>query len=636
MKIRITVFISAVMMATAISAQNQQRPGEKPPTQSGNAATYCSGSKGSPEIGYNYENRNSNGIKGTAGMTTFGNSVQVNESIKISDYIGINSNVAAYDQRYLSDLAKCTKWIREYHSWSHYEAANDYYKWDNITKEPQGYTWPHHTKFMEECRRLGINVLIDVLNKPSWAGEARGAYHTGDGSQPEHYLERLEFIGQLVARYGAQKVDDSLLETADKVSGLGYIKYYEDDNEPDYWWEDPLWPAHKYAVYCNAVHDGYGVETSEDYPLLGIKSVDSTAVHVLAGLAKETPGYIQKILNNSDGRIPFDIINIHTYCTDKTDGYSPENENYGLEKKLGGFMDWCERTLPELPVWITEFGWDTYIENGQHSYVYAPHEQQANYIMRSYFITLEMGFQKAFLFMDKDPNSDGTLQYSSSGIITDKDHGLSKKPSYYYLATMQNVLGEAVYHSTVSYGEPVGNKEVYSFKFRKENETVYALWTREKMSDTDNGSVLPYHLQLDYQPEYVYSVLPRDNDMDGDTLVYEPEGTSIDLILTETPQFVVVSENGTSSLQKRKKDLDFKIYPNPSDDGIHIALHNRNEQEIKVSLYSTEGKLLKVLANQVFGTGNNYLSFNENLAQGMYMVSVHSANYRKVEKVFVR
>jgi len=559
------------------------------------------------------------------------------EPVQMSEYMGINTNVAAYDQHYLDDLSKCTKWIREYHSWGHYEAADNYYKWDNITKQPQGHTWPNHNKFMDECQRLGINVLINVLGKPKWAGEERGAYTTGDGSEPEHYLDRLEFIGQLVARYGSQKVDESLLETADKVSGLGYVKYYEDDNEPDYWWEDPLWPAHKYAVYCNAVHDGYGVETSGNYPLLGIKSVDSTAVHVLAGLAKTDPVYLQKILNASNGRVPFDVINIHTYCTDKTNAYSPEHEKYGMEKNMGGFMEWCERELPGMPVWITEFGWDTYIDNGQHSYVYAPHEQQANYILRSYFITLEMGFQKAFLFMAADPNSDGTLQYSSSGIITDKEHGLRKKPSYYYLATMQNVLGEAIYDSTVSYGEPAGNSEVYCFKFRKENdEIVYALWTREDLSDTDNGTTLDYSFNFGYQPEYAHSVFPQDKDMNGDTLTHKLSGTAVDLTLTETPQFLIVSGNSTSSIQPEEKEFNFKVYPNPTENELNISLFSKKESHMKVEIHSLEGKLMKTLADRIFQPGNNYLTFSEKVAQGMYLVSVNSAEFRQVEKVFVQ
>ena len=111
---------------------------------------------------------------------------QLPNTVMLKEFIGINSNVAAYDENYLDDLARCTKWIREYHSWGHFEVADNYYKWDDITKHPQGYTWPDHNKYMNECKRLGINVLIDVLHKPAWAGSQLGAYTVGDGSKPEH------------------------------------------------------------------------------------------------------------------------------------------------------------------------------------------------------------------------------------------------------------------------------------------------------------------------------------------------------------------------------------------------------------------------------------------------------------------
>lgn len=562
-------------------------------------------------------------------------SAQKNQGLKMSEFIGINSNVAAYDQKYLADLAKCTKWMREYHSWAHYEAADNYYKWDNITTQPQGYTWPDHNKFMDQCRALGINVLIDVLNKPSWAGSDRGAYSTGDGSKATDYLDRLEFVGQLVARYGSRKIDPSKLETADKVTGLNYIKYYEDDNEPDYWWETPRWPAEKYAVYCNAVHDGYGVEPSDEYPLLGIKSVDSSAVHVLAGMSGDLE-YLQKILNNSNGRIPFDVLNIHTYCTDHINGYSPENENYGLEKKLEKFMDWRQRTLPEVPVWITEFGWDTYILNNFHSYVYAPPPQQANYILRSYFILLKMGFEKAFLFMDKDPNSKSTVQYSSSGILTDQGAGLQKKPSYYYLATLQHVLGEAVFNRVVSFREPVENNEVYCFEFLNGNtEKIYALWTRRSGSKTDSGLTMHYSFDLGYQPEYGYIIHPKDKDLDGEKNTLEITGNNILLNLSETPQFLVVSQKATSSEIRNGKSFDFRIYPNPAHGHARIRIENPESQRIQVSAYSANGAFEGLIADRFFNEGVSYLEWNESRAGGVYFIKIQTAEFSRMEKIVI-
>ena len=563
---------------------------------------------------------------------------QDSTQFKMSDFIGVNTNVASYDQHFIDDLAKCSKWIREYHSWGHFEVADNYYRWDNITKTPYNYTWPDHNKFMDECKRLGVNVLIDVLNKPDWAGSARGAYSTGDGSKATDYLDKLEFMGQLVARYGAQKIDKSLLETADKISGQNYIKYYEDDNEPNYWWETPIWPAEKYAVYCNAVHDGFGVETSDDYPLLGVKSVDSTAMHVLGGLAeKGHVAYIQKILDESDGRIPFDVINIHTYCKDTKDGYSPENESYGIEKNLAGFMSWCKRTLPDIPIWITEFGWDTYMKNNQHSYIYAPQPQQANYILRSYFVSLKMGFEKAFLFMGKDPNSLSTEQFSSSGLLMDKNAGLAKKISYYYLATMQNILGDAVLSEIVSYRKLVGSNDVYSFKFiNDESEIIYALWTRKKNSKTDIGATQKYSVDIGYEPEYAYSILPKDKSYDGERTDYTIDDSSIEITLTETPQFLVVAENKTSAIRNETFATTFSVFPNPSDGEINISIYNPKSQEINISIYSIDGRLINVISNSVLEKGQQNFVFNNELLPGIYLVSLNTKGAREIKKIIIQ
>ncbi|MCD6354174.1 MAG: T9SS type A sorting domain-containing protein [Prolixibacteraceae bacterium] len=557
---------------------------------------------------------------------------------KMSDFMGINSNVASYDEHYLADLAKCTKWMREYHSWAQYEVADNYYKWDTITTCPQGDSWPDHNKFMDKCRQLGINILIDVLNKPSWAGGNRGAYSLGDGSKTTDYLDKLEFMGQLVARYGSQKVDPSKLETADKISGLGYVKYFEDDNEPDYWWSNPKWPAGNYAVYCNAVHDGYGVETNSEYPLLGIKSVDSTALHVLAGLAKNDSVYIQKILNASHGRVPFDVINIHTYCTDKTNGYAPENENFGLEKNLGNFMDWRNRVLPDIPVWITEFGWDTFSNQNQHSTIYAPQQQQANYILRSYFILLKMGFEKAFLFMDKDSNSQSTGNYSTSGIFTDKNRGWQKKKSFYYLATMQKVLGNAVLEKVVSYRQTKGVNEIFCFEFVNDSsEQVYALWAREKNSNTDNGTTLNYSFDIGYHPGYAYSIAPEDKNMEGvkKSLVFN--ASSVDLSLSETPLFLVVAENKTASIQhKKEKKINLVTFPNPADNLVQISFFNPKFQKVKITAFSPDGKQINVIADQSLEAGQQHFTFGENVQPGLYFLQVSTNCEREVKKILIR
>ncbi|MFN2396611.1 MAG: T9SS type A sorting domain-containing protein [Bacteroidales bacterium] len=560
------------------------------------------------------------------------------EQISMSDFIGANTNVAAYDNGFLSDLSVCVKWIREYHNWSHYEAANNYYKWDNITQYPHTYTWPNHNNFMDACQNLGVQVLIDALGNPSWVGSSPIPYNSGDGSNASDYLERLEFLGQLVARYGSKKIDKSLLETTDKVTGLNYIQYYEDENEPDYWWKTPLWSAQNYAEYCNAAHDGFGVETSSEFPLLGIKSVDPEAKHVLAGMAGKDSTYFHQLMEASGGRVPFDVLNVHMYCTDHSKAFSPENEKYGFEKGFSNFFKWRNRVLPDVPVWITEFGWDTYMSpDSKHSYTYAPFNQQANYLMRSYFIFLKMGFEKAFMFMGTDVNSSNLTQYSSSGLLKDKSAGYEKKPSYFYLATMQNLLGNFVFNRTVTYAEKAGENEVYCFEFVNPENTdrVYALWTREINSSTDNGATTSYQMNLGFTPKEAYSVFPRNSDLKGERINIDNPDAFVDLQLTETPQFLVVSEKETGLNLVESGNLLINVFPNPSNGIVTLSVIDLSKSKVNIEVYSSTGQLVKsLLVNATIG-GERQFIFGEDLRPGIYFIHFQSDIYNTTRKIII-
>ncbi|WP_372949462.1 T9SS type A sorting domain-containing protein [Mariniphaga sp.] len=561
------------------------------------------------------------------------------EQILMSDFMGANTNVAAYDYGFLSDLSVTVKWIREYHNWNHYEAANDYYKWDNITRYPHTHTWPNHNKFMDACHNLGVQVLIDVLENPSWVGSTPIPNNTGSGTNASDYMERLDFLGQLVARYGSKKFDNSLLKTTDKVSGLNYIKYYEDENEPDYWWKTPQWPASNYAKYCNAAHDGYGVETSDKYPLLGIKSVDPDAKHVLAGMAAMDSTYFHEIIEASQGRVPFDVLNVHMYCTNRSKGYSPENEIYGYEKGFSDFFKWRNRVLPDVPVWITEFGWDTYLSpDNKHSYIYAPFEQQANYLMRSFFIFLKMGFKKAFMFMATDGNSSNLTQYSSSGLFKDRSSGYEKKPSWYYLATMQHVLGDFAYNRTIAYAQKVGGNEVYCLEFvnPETNEKVYALWTRQKNSPADNGSVANYQLDLGFIPKEAYSVFPENLNEQGEWVPVENPGAQIDLRLTETPQFLVVSEKETGFDIAESDKFTVNVFPNPSNGMVKLSVIDRTGSNVNIAVYSSTGQLVQSLLENAPIEGEKQFLFGEDFLPGIYFIQLKSEQQNITRKLIIQ
>jgi hypothetical protein len=574
--------------------------------------------------------------------------------IIVKDFIGINSNVGAYDHNIIGTLAKAAKWMREYHRWEFYEQQEDIYGWDNITPAFNGNAWPFHTKYIEECIKNDIKILCCVERSTEWAsanGEWLGPpYRDHDGNLEAHYLDKSEFLAQLVARYGSQTVNSDLLETSDKLSGLNYIRYYEDENEPDQWWWQPTWPADKYAKYLNAVHDGYNCQTSASYPLLGIKKTDSTAMHVLGGLTGDNIAYLNNIIANTDGRIPFDILNFHYYCTSNTagtPGKSPENLTYGFKPVVQKILAWRDEHAPAMPVWCTEFGWDTYLNtDGAFSYVYAPEQAQANYLLRSIFLLMGYGLDKAFIFFDTDPNSQDITQFSSSGILTDHASGAKLKISYFYLVTLQNLIGEMAFDKVDKYRE--GEPEIYGYRFADEeveDTYCYVIWCREKNSKVDNGTVVDnYHYTIPGLLE-ASLVKPVDKSETGETIeVSVSNAGDVNASVTipqisESPLFLFVKKQYVDAVETNQSPtipdrFNLNIYPNPFNPAFHIDFNLDKSTEVELKLYTIEGSIVRQLTNKVYPAGEHQLNVDlstDNLASGVYFVCLNTG-----EKIVTR
>lgn len=562
----------------------------------------------------------------------------------VEEFVGLNTNVGAYDDKIVERLGHAAKWMREYHSWGHYERTPDVYLWDDKTQSSAG-TWPHHTKYVEQCRTLGIDLLICAQGSTDWmavpgASQPSASPPIGeeDGTQPEHYLEKIEFVSQLVARYGSTVVENDLLETTDKKTGLGYITYYEDWNEPDQDWWQPTWPGHLYGIYVNSLHDGANLTPNAEYPILGIKNTDPNAVHVMGGVAGFSESYMAGILQAAGGRVPFDIINFHTYCTQgwgTSRGYAPEHSTYGLKREVDKWQTWRDEHAPGKPIWLTEFGWDTYKNGNSSSYVYAGEEAQANYLVRSIFLLMGYGIDKAFIFFDKDPNSMSTQQYSSSGILTDKSNGLKAKPSFYYLATMQNLIGDYHFVAVDKYAD--GDPNVYSYLLQSPLDSTnycFVLWCRNGKSGADDGTTISNYEFA--QPGLKNAVLiePVDESETGQEIpvMIENAGAENALVtiptLSEKPVFLLVESDYPLSVKVDEvtvSNYELRAYPNPFNSDVKIEYDLAKPSDVRLAVYDVNGRLVDHTQRKPMSAGHHQYRFDFSvfhLSSGVYLVQL--------------
>jgi hypothetical protein len=76
-------------------------------------------------------------------------------------------------------------------------------------------------------------------------------------------------------------------------------------------------------------------------------------------------------------------------------------------------------------------------------------------------------------------------------------------------------------------------------------------------------------------------------------------------------------------------------YPNPFNSMTVFPIEVHKKSNLKISIYSTDGRLVKILTNKVFDEGTHYITFNASgaIASGVYIVNVEGHGYIKNMKI---
>ena len=449
---------------------------------------------------------------------------------KMGDFIGTNG----FFTDVMSNLTPFG-FIREYHNWdwTEYTAGNHRGNTDAATKKDGAIAifnagaWDGaFDGYYKRLKDAGIDVSICIQlgvaeaehKNPNWQDD-------GDPENPKSYLAHAQSLFQHAARYGSNKdIDPNLVRAVPdekKQIGLGYVKYYENWNEPDASWVavgDSQFTGAMFAAMLSADYDGHMGTMGAD---AGVKNADPNAKVVLGGLAF-SPAYENvdckdhykftedvmkwcdvnrseekwlEIKGTLDGyvRYPFDVFNGHDYCDDGTTGISPEDA--GLYERTCKLVDYCHKHFPNAEIWMSEFGWDSgythksrfaarveytdengEVKNAGYNLGLTPRDIQARWLIREYLILAAGGIDRAMQFMlcnsgNPDEKEEGKW-FETSGFINDvvSSGSTDRKPSWYYVSAMHHWLKDTEFKSIISETPTV-------YEFAGDNgKTVYALW----------------------------------------------------------------------------------------------------------------------------------------------------------------
>ncbi|MFZ4799184.1 MAG: hypothetical protein ACOYMA_16915 [Bacteroidia bacterium] len=410
------------------------------------------------------------------------------------------------------NLLSCVGSLREFHTWNWNDGGNDEKNYNHSLNGFEPYpnnifyfnpdfsnrhTDVDYKRITDKGTELNPCLQTSALYFINGDNENNKPVSLGSNpNDPLSYKAHADYLFQYAARYGSKIVADSLLriyrercgnqnEFQPIVSGLNVVKSIENWNEPDKWWHPnaSYFSPFQFAAMCSADFDGHEGLMGKN---VGVKNADSTLKFVMGGLATLNIDYIKGMKLWSEynrplsKKIPVDVLNFHHYCNasggvgQPTVGISPEQDK--LKEKLKKVVNFRNKELPNLEVWLTEFGYDTNEGSiqvspaiGQNSTL----EIQGRWLMRSLLEIAAAGIDRAFIYNFDDYGFNTPSTYITSGLVGGGPKN-EKKISWYYMACLKNILTNYSFYKEIPSGQIDVN--VYAFKSKTKKETIYVVW----------------------------------------------------------------------------------------------------------------------------------------------------------------
>jgi hypothetical protein len=328
--------------------------------------------------------------------------------------------------------------VREYHDWPDWnEPDQDSIKL-NVTNN--GFNFQH---FYTNLAKLNKMVVPVIQKSPQWLTDmqnrqAKPLKKNDNPVSPSSYNRH----GYFMYRYA-----DNFVKPEN-----GQLRYFENWNEPDKWWEyeASYFTPYQYATMSSVDKDGDKQKMGDQFGI-----AKSGGKLVMAGLVNPRIDCLHALKHwcdvNRGGDFAWDVINYHQYANScglpdnkPIKGVCPEQGNiYETAKEIVGFRN---KNAPNSEVWVTEFGYDTEDSPQQCPSIADKNSEmvQADWLIRSYLLLSATGVEKAYQFMIRDFGKSGL--YATSGIYSSTLQSKPYiKPAWNYINTLRSALANSYF-----------------------------------------------------------------------------------------------------------------------------------------------------------------------------------------------
>lgn len=308
---------------------------------------------------------------------------------------------------------------------------------------------------------------------------------------------------QVAARYGKVQVPLVNLKLAPNqppATGLGSMSGLEVFNEVDGTWNggrNGFFAPYEYAAMLSAAYDGHGGTMG---PLMGAKAADPAFPVIHSGLAGVNVDYIEGVRQwsmayRADKKFPADFLNVHSYCRDPAGSRGVPPENCTLGDELLQLCSYRDAYLPGIPIWLSEFGYDTVGGPSVAPPVagFSQQEVQAMWLIRTVLMLARLQspisggacVSRAHMYMYADVESTSGGVFATSGLVASADFQYAPKVSFFYYSCFMTLFSSATFAGMVTVP---GQSDVYAQCFK---DSVSGRYSLVVWSGTSTGATLP-------------------------------------------------------------------------------------------------------------------------------------------------